>query len=226
MVTIGLISEGLTDQVVLRHLIAKVAGDNFPVIQDLQPRIDPDEPEATVNGGWGQVFAYFEREDVAKALNTNPSLYLIIQIDSDVFASQEIPEAYRFPFNKADGTRLTVTETIAAISEKLTEAIGTKTVEAYADRILFAIAVDASECWLLPFYYDNNHASKVTGCLTALNKQLSKKHKFTIAGKDPEYYRIVCKPILKDKHFEKKYPKNESLSIFIDRLKQLSFEEE
>lgn len=226
MVTIGIISEGLTDQVILRHFIARVAGDNYPIIQDLQPRIDPNEPEATVNGGWGQVFAYFEREDVAKALNTNPSLHLIIQIDSDVFASQEIPEAYRFGFNKADGTRLTVPETIAAISEKLTEAIGTEVVKAYADRILFAVAVDASECWLLPFYYDNNQATKTTGCLATLNKALVKKHKFTIAGKDPDYYRTACKPILKDKRFERKYHKNESLSIFVDRLKQLPFEEE
>lgn len=226
MVTIGLISEGLTDQVILRHLIAKVAGDNFPIVQDLQPRIDPNQPEETVMGGWGQVFAYFEREDVAVALRTNPSLHLIIQIDSDVFSSQEIPEAYRFAFNKPDGTRLTVLETIAAVSEKLTGAIGEEVAAAYAGRILFAVAVDASECWLLPFYYDNKQATKTTGCLAALNKQLVKKHKFTIAGKDPEYYRTACKPILKDKLFDRNYSKNESLKIFIDRLKQLSFEEE
>jgi hypothetical protein len=226
MVTIGLISEGPTDQVILKHLIARVAGDDFPIIQDLQPRIDPDQPNAVVPGGWGQIFAYFERENIAAALKTNPSLHLIIQIDSDVFASQEIPEAYRFAFNKADGTRLSVPETITAISEKLTEAMGADVVADYPDRILFAIAVDASECWLLPFYYDNKQASKTTGCLPALNKQLSAKYKFTIAGKNLEYYRTACKPILKDKRFDRKYPKNESLKIFMERLKQLPFEEE
>lgn len=226
MVTIGLISEGPTDQVILRHLIAKVAGDDFPVIQDLQPRIDPNLPDTIVPGGWGQVFAYFERENVAAALKTNPSLHLIVQIDSDVFASQEVPEAYRFAFNKADGTRLSVPETISAISEKLKGAIGEDVAAVYAERILFAVAVDASECWLLPFYYDNNQAAKATGCLAALNKQLAVKHNFTIAEKELEYYRTACKPILKDKRFDRKYQKNESLKIFIDRLKQLPFEEE
>jgi hypothetical protein len=226
MVTVGLIGEGPSDLIILEHLITKAADDATIDFTNLQPKFDPDQPELLVNGSWGLVLAYCESEELRDALETSPSLRLVIQVDSDVFDRQLVQQEHRFPFNKEDGTRLTVAEIVTAIANVLIGLMGADLYKQYQDRIIFAVAVDETECWLLPFYYDNKQAGKTTGCLAALNKELVRKYKLYIDSKNPEYYRTACKPILKEKRFEQKYKKNESLAIFIDQIKELPFEEE
>jgi hypothetical protein len=94
--------------------------------------------------------------------------------------------------------------------------------ENHNQKIIFAISVDAIECWLLPIYYQNlpAKASKTTGCLKALNTELSKEEGFTIHEKTPRYYRIASKKYLKHKESKKLYALNPSLRIFVEDIQQ------
>lgn len=225
MITIGLIGEGISDLIILEHFIEKVVGDNV-MTTELQPKINPQNRNLQdTPGNFDQVFKYCKSESFGKALIANPSLYIVIQIDSDVFERGEVPPDCRFSFID-NVRRLSTLEIIERIQQVLIQKIGEELYEENKERILFAIAVNESECWLLPFYYTNNKALKETGCIKALNQELSKRYKYTIASKDPEYYRKACKVILKEKKFDKKYTKNASLELFVDRLKQIPFEEE
>jgi hypothetical protein len=114
---------------------------------------------------------------------------------------------------------------VANVKNRLIELIGPPFYEAHQDRIIFAIAVEAIQCWLLPFYFptEKANASKTVGCLTTLNKGLQKAgHKWYIAAKEPNYYHEAVKPFKKQKDFLKLYYLNESLAIFVERLKKIT----
>lgn len=222
MVTIGLISEGITDQIIIKRVIGGYLNDMDVSFTELQPRIDPDNPEIAIDAGnWDQVFKYCQDSDFEEGLKANPSLHIVIHLDSDVFRTKEVSEKYRFEFNRKDGTVLTTEEVISEIIALLITEIGQEIYDKYTDRILFAIAVDETECWLLPFYETGKARSKEVNCLKALNRKISSKFSFTIHKKQPKYYFKVAKPLLKHKNFIKLYHHNTSLHIFCEQLDEL-----
>jgi len=191
-------------------------------ITELQPRIDSNNADIALDpGNWDQVFKYCQDSDFEEGLRANPSLYVVIHLDSDVFRTKEVPKKYWFNFNRSDGTTLTTPEIISEIKALLIAEIGEEIYDKYSYRILFAIAVDSTECWLLPFYETGNTRSKEIGCLNALNRKISPKYGFTIDKKSPKYYLKVAKPLLKHKNFIKLYQFNSSLHIFCDQLNDL-----
>jgi len=222
MVTIGLISEGMTDHIVIKHVISGYLDDPDVFITELQPRIDPNNASIALDAGnWDQVFKYCKDSDFEEGLRANPSLYAVIHLDSDVFRTKEVPKKYSFNFNRSDGTTLTTPEIISEIKALLIAEIGQEVYDKYADRILFAIAVDKTECWLLPFYETGKARSKEVNCLKALNRKISPKSGFTIHKKQAKYYLKVAKPLLKHKNFIKLYHFNPSLHIFCEQLNEL-----
>lgn len=226
MVTIGLICEGITDHVVIKRVIAGYLGDSDVFVSELQPKVDPNDKNKSTPGNWDQVFKYCQSSDFEDALKSNPSLYVIIHLDSDVFRTKEVLKKYWFDFNKTDGTVLTTAEIIDKIKALLIKEIGSKIYDAYSNRILFAIAVNETECWLLPFYETGKQRSKEVNCLNTLNKKISSKFGFTIAKKAPKYYEKVAKPLLKHKQFIKLYTFNPSLEIFCQQLDDLPIQNE
>jgi len=222
MVTIGLISEGMTDHIVIKNVISGYLDDADVYVTELQPRIDPNDATIALDAGnWDQVFKYCKNSDFEDGLKSNPSLHIVIHLDSDVFRTKEVPEKYRFEFNRKDGTVLTTKEIVSEIISLLITEIGQKIYDKYADRILFAIAVDATECWLLPFYETGKARSKEVNCLKTLNRKISAKFPFTIDKKKPKYYFKVAKPLLKHKNFIKLYQHNPSLHLFCEQLNEL-----
>jgi len=226
MVTIGLICEGITDHIVIKHIIAGYLGNYDISVSELQPKVNPTDEHKSTPGNWDQVFKYCQSSDFEEGLNSNPSLYVIIHLDSDVFRTKEVPRKYWFEFNNTDGTALNTEEIIDNIKGLLIKNIGTEIYNAYANRILFAIAVNETECWLLPFYETGKQRSKEVNCLNTLNKKIAAKLPFTIAKKEPKYYVKVAQPLLKQKHFLKLYTFNPSLEIFCQQLEDLPIEKE
>ena len=82
-------------------------------------------------------------------------------------------------------------------------------------RIIWAISVHSIECWLLPLYYQDNKTSNFKNCLGTLNKELVKKHFFTIDAKKPEYYPQISKQYRKHKKLMASYQHNPSLKSFV-----------
>jgi hypothetical protein len=71
MSTIGLISEGITDQMVIEHILDGLLDDEDLSVEPLQPtRDETDENLAITAGNWVKVFEYCESTYFNKLLKT------------------------------------------------------------------------------------------------------------------------------------------------------------
>jgi hypothetical protein len=222
MASFSLITEGVTDQIVIEHILFGFFNDKDLVINRLQPKEDLEQQDiAVTHGNWDQVLKYCKSSDFQGAF-TAFDTYIIIHIDSDVFSSEHIGKEYSLSFKHDNGSDFSVEEITEAVSKKLIEAIGEEFYIKKKERIIFAIPVGQIECWLLPLYYSNNKKSKTVNCLNTLNQELSKGKKgFTIDAKKAVYYRKATKDYLKQRILLKKGPENPSLKIFLDSLSGL-----
>jgi hypothetical protein len=213
MTNFGLITEGLTDQIVIESILAGYFNNPDIDIRPLQPERDKDDENKSHNyGGWSQVFAYCESNNFKEAFQFID--YIIIQIDTDV------SEDYNIAHQDENG-EFTPQQLIAKVIEKFRDGIGEDFYNTNQQKIIFAISVHSIECWLLPLYYtDKQKKAKCKNCLNTLNYELSKQHKFTIDqnAKNPEYYREIAKQYGKHKVLMKHYQDNPSLKIFIEEI--------
>ncbi|EGK86207.1 phage tail protein [Microcoleus vaginatus PCC 9802] len=213
MTNFGLITEGLTDQIVIESILAGYFNNPDIDIRPLQPERNKDDENKSHNyGGWSQVFAYCESNNFKEAFQFID--YIIIQIDTDV------SEDYHIAHQDEKG-EFTPQQLIAKVIEKFRDGIGEDFYNTNQQKIIFAISVHSIECWLLPLYYtDKQKKAKCKNCLNTLNYELSKQQKFTIDqnAKNPEYYREIAKQYGKHKVLMKHYQDNPSLKIFIEEI--------
>jgi hypothetical protein len=217
MAKIGLITEGITDQIVIENILMGYFNQNEDEIEfkELQPlRDDTDENKAKNYGGWNKVIEYCESSKFKGALRFHD--YIIVQIDTDV---SDKPDGYGIPHSEK-GQELSPEQLIEKVVAKFIVLIGKTIYEKHQDKIIFAISVHSIECWLLPIYYTDNKKSKIKSCLSTLNKALQRKEKFTIDAKNPEYYEIVSGKYCKHKVLMKCYKENPSLKIFIEEVEK------
>jgi hypothetical protein len=219
MVKFGLITEGITDQIVIENILVGYFDNPDIIVNPLQPLRDETDKNRTANGGgWTLVFEHCRSEKFEDAFDANQ--YVIIQIDTDT--SGEI--GYEISNTDVETEReFTPEELIEKVCQKLKDLVGNDVYNAYAERIIFAIAVHSTECWLLPLYYTDKNKSETKGCLNRLNRELIKKEKFTISAKDTAYYEFVSSKYCKHKTLMSKYKHNPSLKIFIEELAKREF---
>ena len=218
MIGFGLISEGPTDQVVLKNILGGLFNSKKVFSRNLLPDWDSDDDDSLLDSPRSNNNAVFDylKTAIFRQFFENTDDFVIIQIDTDSLKATEIKTEYRIPLSN-----LSVEACIEAVKIKFIEVMGVDFYEKYGNRMSFAISVDALECWLLPIFYDNQkaQAAKTQGCLKVLNDALKKNnYSFTIHKKELGYYREVSKPYLKHKDFIRWYPLNPSLKFFIDDL--------
>lgn len=220
----GLITEGITDQIVIENLLYGFFDTYNLEITELQPLRDAtDEDLATTDANWHKVFEYCKSSVFRAALNQD-DFYAIIQLDSDIFLEDSISQEYSIVTRDAEGYELPIETLLEHIVSKLIETIGQEHYEVFQEKIIFAIAIHSTECWLLPLYFSNNKKSKITNCIKTLNEALNKKHNFTIDSKKPAYYRKASEAWRKHKTLMKKYTNNFSLEVFIHNLSNKNIE--
>ncbi len=215
MRTFGVIAEGLTDQVVIENIIVGFfeADSEEPAIQYVQPPRPPSEAP----GGWGHVFKSLQRKDHEAALQFNR--YLVIHIDTDVQeeAGFDVPR-------RENGKELTVEERVSRVIEKIKGYIDVAFYEANKDRIIFAIAVDTIECWLLPLLYDGKKAAKVTGCLARQTVRSEKADEDALSAGEEKFvaaYEKASRRYRKRSTLVAFRGRNQSLELFVQRLDEL-----
>lgn len=224
MITFGLICEGITDQIVIENILVGYFNNPDIEVNALQPLRDAtDENLATNHANWHKVFEYCKSNRFKEAFQQE-ELYLIIQIDTDIFFSENVSKEYQITTKDEDGKDLSIEDLVQQVIEKFIENIGEIFYEQYQERIIFAISVHATECWLLPLYFTDKKKEKTVNCLKTLNPSLKKKYNFTIDKKDPEYYRVASKPYQKHKTIKRFRSKNPSLKLFILEVEKRNIE--
>lgn len=211
MTTFGLVTEGITDQIVIENILSGYFDTNDLIVNPLQPERDKDNDNKSDHGGWTLVIKYCQSEDLKKAFQYLD--YVIIQIDTDVLDGYE-----GISYRDKNG-ELSPEQLIEKVKEKFKSLIG-EDFDKYSAKIIFAIAVHSTECWLLPLYYTDNRKQKITGCLGTLNRAINKTEKFTIDknDKNPDYYKTLSNPYSEHKTLMEHYPNNPSLNIFIEDI--------
>ncbi|GAB3812287.1 hypothetical protein GCM10028895_03160 [Pontibacter rugosus] len=203
---IGIIGEGVTDQVTIENILFGYFNDKNLPVTHLQPK--PNE-----SGNWDKVCKYLKSDEFKQAFGFND--LIIVHLDTDFLRTGEVPEEYRLDIKDLDSKGV-----VLAVREKLIELIGTDFYDENSKRIVFAIAVDSIECWFLPIYYSNQpqKASKESGCLETLNAVLPQREKFYIKNKEEIYYRKISRHFIKNKDLLKYGAANTSFKLFLADL--------
>jgi hypothetical protein len=221
MASFGLITEGITDQIVIESILYGFFNDKDIPVNPLSPLRDAtDENRAATASNWIEVFEYCASSRFKSEVFIND--YLIIQIDTDALKGDSVAQKYRIDLPNT----LTVEEVVEAVKEKIIELIGADFYKEHQHKIIFAISVHSIECWLLPIYFANQPAKsrKTENCLSTLNQAISQKEGFFIGDKEPKYYRAISKKLQKHRDLKQFSPLNPSLHIFIQELEQRNIE--
>ena len=224
--TIGVISEGNTDHLVIRTIIDTLINheqEDKALISKLCPMAD--EPS-----GYPKVLSYIQNETFKDNFNAT-DYYTVIHLDSDAkldwageFKGREdVLEILRQIPSVSGGEKGKEIEILVEIEKFIRHIIGPEFYDKYKERIILAIAVSEMECWVLPFHaITKSDKEKIVNCLNTLNKLLSPKG-YTIspntkAAGDLKYYRKAIEDMAKRRILLDKHQHNESLKIFIERI--------
>ncbi len=174
--TVALVTEGISEQWVLKKIVEKFHKDieiDFPIIQ---PQNFNNKQKGA--GGWLEVLKFISDEEELTAALVE-SDFLIVQIDTDQSENINFGIPHLDINNKTKTTELLFND----ILEKLQSLISEKIKKEFGHKIIFAICIHTIECWLLPLFVAENHKSKITNCTDTLNAALGKKDITQIAPK-------------------------------------------
>lgn len=217
MPTFGLITEGVTDQKVIQAIFRGVFDPEEVDVRPFLPIADNTYKHQLPSfSNWELVLKYCASPKFEEAF---PFVdYVVVHIDTD----QCDDPKFGVPKTTEQGALLPQ-EMVQRVSEKLIERIGEAIWSKYQNRIVFAVAVETTECWLLPLYATDKARGKHLNCLTVLNTHLRKKnlHPINPADKTPRRYTDLAVPYNKRKELMKHAPHNPSLDDFVKRLEEL-----
>lgn len=214
----AIIAEGVTDQLVLKNILIGLCStdEDEPVINFEQPpdRWSPQGRHAP--GGWDLVRRYLKDGRYKQALQTNR--YVVIHIDTDVSEDYGVP--------KGDAGR--EQDLIPRVVAKFRELIDDEIWAAHGERFIFAIAVHAIECWLLPALFDTQKArmAKFVGCFQAADEQLQKLKRPALRrtdgpdGKNPDGYFRASLDYQKRRLLLRVCDANLSLGVFVREVER------
>ncbi len=208
MTRFRLITEGVTDQAVIENILYGCCGEDIS-IAELQPLRDQKDSF----GNWIAVFSYCASSKFEEAFQFTD--YIVIHIDTDRCEDKnfDVPR-------QEEGVTLSPRQLIERVELKLREKIGQKVWEAFGERIIFAIAVDSIECWLLPLYAKAPHNAKYQNCLDTLNRERAKQKFARPLGKRYRDYQEASRKYSKPRTLKECCQVNDGLQTFIENLQR------
>ena len=214
MPTFGLITEGATDQQVIQAVLDGFFDPEEIDTRPFLPVYDNTHKHQVENfSNWQLVLEYCASPKFAEAF---PFVdYIVVQVDTDQCDDP------KFGVSKHEGGKLLPPSEIAApVAVRLQEKIGDAVWNRFHERIIFAVAVDTIECWLLPLYAEGKAKAKPLNCLDVLNRALRKKnlHPINPQSKEPRRYEELARPYSRKRELNRHGGENPSLAVFIERL--------
>lgn len=218
MTSFALVTEGETDQVVLENIIQTIyldAIDEEVDIRPVQPLYDEtSKSRREVFGGWEQALEFCASKDrLLEALSIND--FLVIHLDSDICSDDKI----NIPFVTPEGHKST-RQIIEDMKSLISSRIPIEVYEEHRSKIIFAIAVHSTECWLLPLHARRDgDKSQMVNCENRLRRALA-EHKVKYV-KDARSYEDFSRAFRKINNIQSAQAHCESLDDFIDTLQAL-----
>jgi hypothetical protein len=217
MLSFALITEGITDQIVIERLVSIILERESGLeveINRLQPLCDESDRSRQAEdafGGFENLLQYCaDTAKITEALEFNH--YLIIQVDTD---RCEHPK-FGLSLNKG-GQEIGTKELISDAKKSLIEKITLEFYSKHKDRIIFGVSVHSTECWLLPFFSSREvDRDRKMSCETHLNRALNVSN--TAYIKNATGYNKLCSGLKKPNDIRRAASLNESLNDFIFTL--------
>ncbi len=206
----GLISEGPSDQWVIRSILSGYFNTSDPSTTPLQPNVDATSGKFD-DGNWDKVIKYIKSENFIRAFENVQ--FVIIHVDTDWVDTKEHP--YEIQYDNKDTSQMRVENMKLFLIREMSEEIHAK----FQDRIIWSIADRQTECWMLPlFATTKSDKVKTINCLNTLNQYLQPKFNFTINKKEKAYYEKASKDFRNRKLFDRAENFQGSMSSFLDNL--------
>ncbi len=222
---IGIISEGIEDQGVIISILKTFGFDNSDIIP-IRPYLSKDAtdlnaPDRTIGTFQGVKNACLgingEREELDEFFFVANNKNIIVHVDT-----AEI-ETHDFPFKRPvkAGNANYSTEMRSSLIEVIKGWLG----DEYDDEIIYAIAIEEIEAWVLTAF-ETKDTSSIGDSKGKLGKILSRKNltykklKLNPAKQKKEYFEAITKELKfhKPKNLKKHCTKNRSLSDFVSEL--------
>jgi len=209
MKTFALITEGITDYLVIKEILQNYFKVEEPIIKQIQPAKDETDKQIT-GGGWTEVINYCKSDDIKEIALYND--YIIVQIDTDI---ADEPRINLQLHNK------TPNEIYTEMKNKILDFVSLQMPN--TENLIFAIGVHQIECWLVGII-DNKHTNKnIVNCINRLNIAIGKSKKYKIIPPDKkenskETYVALSSSLKKKKDIIKYSKKNIGFEKFIEQL--------
>lgn len=164
---IALITEGVTDQIVIKPIVESIFEQEDIHFFPLQPTLDNTDRQSNF-GGWHMVLETLRHLDLTSLFQNND--FLIVHVDSDVshLKGFDLPHSI-------SGGKVDVDGLLRRIIQKLSSLAPMAESDERHRRILYAIGIHSIECWLIGLVDPTHSYKRVNGCLVKLNQALKKK---------------------------------------------------
>lgn len=178
MPSFALVAEGITDQVIIERIIFTVSGkiiddiDDEADINPLQPLRDATDQSRVAEGtfgGWERVREFCSsQERLEEALEFND--YIVIHLDTDMCEHPNFGVSLL-----EEGNPISIESLLGRVSSKVFEWLGDDFTGSHGDRIILAIAVHSTDCWLLTHYGKTNaDRCREIACYDHLERNLAR----------------------------------------------------
>ena len=208
---IGVICEGHTDRVVIENILKGLKDIDSSQIIPLRPQSDFDETDLAAMpvdsfGGWGAVKEECEsRTKIDEFLSLEGNDHIIIHIDSAESDDYGVSK----PVKNTTYSRELRSKIVAKINEWLNGLS--------SDNVLYAIAIEETEAWILTIYDERN--STTSADPKAKLKRVLRQKGITYTH-SPRDFKNISSAFSKKRTFKRLncLTNNQSLSDFCDEV--------
>lgn len=213
MTSFALITEGITDQAIIENILDCLTDGNA-VTKSLRPlRDETDRNRVAKNefSNWELVLEFIKSDEILDAIQT--SNFVVIQIDTDQC------EHVNFGISLLNaGIYKPIEELVNECIRKIKTLLHPDFPDTELKRLLFAIPVLSSECWLVSLHDGSHTHTNKTSISCDIRLAGLLKIKKIAYCKEYEVYAKLSKDFRKRKKLSLAASKTPCLQIFVDQV--------
>lgn len=165
----GLVTEGCTDQAIIKNVInglaQKIIGDEVDW-SVAQPEVGAGKQIS--DGGWERLFGFLANRDLITDALMRAD-FVIVLVDSDCAEHKNFGVSLHL-----GGARRPTSEIVKDVEAVLVSKVPGDVFAQFGHKFLFAVAVNSIECWLLPLYGKKRSLANEQSCERKLVVELTK----------------------------------------------------